>query len=206
LGKLSLIYFTLFKSPKIFTMKKWFVACFALFLFNNLSAQTEFMHSLGGKYFFYGNSDGFSSAGILYSPRINLTNTGGGAISVGTHFGLGFSLHAGAGGSASSLVLDIPVVGEYNFGFGSTRESEAGFGGFIGAGYGIHRVSLNVEGVGGAATIHGPVFTGGIRFNIPALGPLELGGSYMLDLKSKEVKSNILGISLSYVLGMGGSE
>ena len=187
-------------------MKKLFFSCLVLFSVSKLSAQTEFMHSLGGKYFFYGNSDGFSSAGILYSPRLNLTSTGNSAISVGTHLGLGFSLHAGAGGSASSLVLDIPLVAEYNFGYGSSRESESGFGGFLGAGYGIHRVSLNVEGEGGAATIHGPVFTGGIRFNIPAVGPLELSGSYMLDLKNKDAKSNILGISVSYLLGMGGRE
>lgn len=182
--------------------KRLLSACFVLCLLQSATAQVEFMHSLGGKYFFYANSDGFSSAGFLYSPRVNVTSGENSAISVGTHLGLGFSLQAGSGGSSSSLVLDVPLVGEYNFGYGSMLDVESAFGGYVGAGYGIHRVSLNVNGVGGNATLHGPVFTGGIRCNIPAVGPLELGASYMLDLKSKDVKSNVLGISISYMLGL----
>lgn len=182
--------------------KRLLSACFVLFLLHSATAQVEFMHSFGGKYFFYANSEGFSSAGLLYSPRVNVTSGENSAISVGTHLGLGFSLQAGAGGNASSLVLDLPLVGEYNFGYGSMSDIESGLGGYVGAGYGLHRVSLNVEGYSAGATLHGPVFTGGIRFNIPAVGPLELGASYMLDLKSKDVKSNVLGISISYLLGM----
>jgi len=183
-------------------MKKFFFACFVLLFSKASFSQAEFMHSLGGKYYFYANSDGFTGAGFLYSPRINLTNSGDAALSVGTHLGLGFSLHAGAGGSSSSLLLDVPLVAEYNIGFGSTKESESGFGGYIGAGYGIHRVSLMTDDYGGSATIHGGVFTGGIRFNISGYAPLDLGVSYMLDLKNKDVKSNIFGLSISYMFGM----
>lgn len=186
-------------------MKKLFPACLFMFFMHGALAQgTEFMHSLGGKYFFYGNSDGFYGGSILYSPRLNVTSNGNSAISVGTHFGLGFSLQSGPGGSASSLILDAPIVGEFNFGYGATKDADAGFGGYAGAGYGIHRVSLNVDGYGGSATLHGPVFTGGIRFELPAIGGFDLGASYMLDLKNKDQKVNILGISISYLLGMGG--
>lgn len=163
----------------------------------------EFMHSLGGKYFFYGNTDGVTGAGILYSPRINFSSEGNSTLSVGTRLGLGFSLQSGAGGSSSSLVLDLPVLAEYNFGFGSTKEADGSFGGYIGAGYGLHRASYATNYVSGSATVHGPVFGGGIRALIGSIGAFELGASYSLDLKSKvkESKMNIFGISVSYLFG-----
>lgn len=161
----------------------------------------EFMHSVGGKYFFYPNSDGLTSTSILYSPRLNLTSTEGSSISVGTHFGLGFSAYSGPQGSQSSLVLDLPLVGEFNFGHGSTTENESSVGGYIGAGYGIHRISMNENGYGGSATLHGPVFTGGIRFTLGRIGSYEIGGSYLANIK-KDYKTNPFGISVSYLFGL----
>lgn len=183
-------------------MKRIFAYCFLLLLMKGTFAQVEFMHSLGGKYFFYSNADGLSAGTFVYAPRVNVSSTESSSISVGTRLGLGFSIQSGPAGSSSSLVLDLPVLAEYNVGYGSTRDNESGFGGYVGAGFGIHRVSQNTDGYGGSATLYGPVFSGGIRFNINAIGPLEIGGSYMLDLKSKDVKFNILGISVSYILGL----
>ena len=34
---------------------------------------------------------------------------------------------------------------------------EGAIGGYVGAGYGIHRLTLNEDGASGSATIHGPV-------------------------------------------------
>lgn len=160
------------------------------------------MHSLGGKYFFYGNTDGITGAGILYSPRLNLNSEGNSTLSVGTRLGLGFSVQTGTGRS-SSLVLDLPVLAEYNVGFGSTKEADGSFGGYIGAGYGIHRAAYATDFVSGSATVHGPVFGGGIRALVGSIGAFELGASYSLDLKTKvkDAKMNIFGISLSYVFG-----
>lgn len=183
-------------------MKKCLIVLCILFTCKGAFSQ-EFMHSLGGKYFFYANSDGFYSTTILYSPRVNVSSSENSSISVGTHLGLGFSFYSGPYGSSSSFVFDIPLVAEYNFGFGSSSENSSGFGGYVGAGYGIHRVSLSVDGSSGAATIHGPSFTGGVRFDIPGIGPFDIGASYMLDLKNKDTKVNIFGVSISYLLGMG---
>lgn len=186
-------------------MKRFILSAMLLFSVCLLRAQdggVEFMHSLGGKYFAYANADGLTGATFLYSPRVNLTGTGNTAISVGTHLGLGFGLYSGPGGSSSSLILDAPLVGEFNFGYGASKDADASFGGYLGAGYGIHRVSLNVDGYGGSATLNGPVFTGGIRFNVGSIGSFDLGASYLLDMKNKDQKINIFGISISYLLGM----
>jgi len=187
-------------------MKKLVCSCVILLTLSSAFAQqgAEFMHSLGGKYFIYSNSDGFYGGAAVYSPRVNFANLGtSSTVSAGTHLALGFSLASGPGGNATSFLYDLPAVAELNFGFGSSKEADGGFGGYIGAGYGLHHVSINVDGYGGSATIHGPVFTGGIRFDIPRVGAMELGASYMIDLKDKDQKVNILGITVSYLLGMG---
>ena len=169
-----------------------------------LSAQ-EFMHSFGGKYLFYGNSDGVTGGVLLYSPRLNLNAEGNSTLSIGTHFGLGFNVSSRSdeGGGSSSFILDLPLVAEYNVGFGSTSDADGSFGGYVGAGYGIHRASMSTAYGSGSATLHGPVFTGGLRFLIGSVGAFELGASYNLDLKTKvkEAKSNIFGISVSYIFG-----
>jgi hypothetical protein len=184
--------------------KRSLSVCFILFLIHSASAQVEFMHSLGGKYFFYANTDGARSGLVLYSPRVNLLTSDNSALSVGTHFGLGFSIQVNlAGESASSLVLDMPLVAEYNFGFGSTLKSNAKVGGYLGAGYALHRISLNVDGESASLNIHGPVFTGGFRFDIRLVGSFEVGASYMPDSRGEEDKFNIFGVSVSYMLGMG---
>ena len=138
------------------------------------------MHSLGGKYFFYSNTDGARSGLVLYSPRVNVLGNSNNTLSLGTHLGLGFSISVGTYGSSSGLVLDMPLVAEYNFGFGARRDSEPNVGGFI-SGYAAHRISLSVNGESESLTLHGTVFTGGFRFNIHLVGSFEIGASYMLD-------------------------
>lgn len=169
----------------------------------SFSQGVEFMHSLGGKYLFYSNSDGLTGGALLYSPRINFSSGSNSTLSVGTHFGLGFSAQTGAGGESSSFILDVPIVAEYNVGFGATKDAEGAFGGYIGAGYGIHRVSMRTDYASGSASLHGPVFNGGVRFMIGSVGAFEVGASYSLDLKTKvkEAKANIFGISVSYLFG-----
>lgn len=187
-------------------MRKLFFSSWLLMSFISLQAQDgpEFMHSLGGKFFFYPNSDGFTSTAIVYSPRVNVIYGENSSLSIGTHLGLGFSLTNRAQGGSRSFVLDLPLVVEWNLGTGSTRDYTDGFGGYVGAGYGLHRVSISSDEWGGnsAATLHGPVFTGGFRFSAGMAGVFELGGSYLIDLKSKEQKINPVGISLSYFLGL----
>lgn len=185
-------------------MKHLFGAALLLLSMCQLRAQdgVEFMHSLGGKYFIYPNADGLTSTSFLYSPRLNLSSTESTSISVGTHFGLGFSAYSGPAGSQTSLVLDLPLVGEFNFGHGSTIDNESSVGGYVGAGYGIHRISMSdSEYGGGSATLHGPVFTGGVRFSLGRIGSYEVGASYLANIK-KEYKVNPFGISVSYLFGL----
>lgn len=184
-------------------MKHFISAALLLLSVCQLRAQDgiEFMHSIGGKYFFYPNADGLTSTSFLYSPRVNLSSTESTSLSVGTHFGLGFSAYSGPSGSSSSLVLDLPLVGEFNFGHGSTVDNESSFGGYVGAGYGIHRISMNDNGYGGSATLHGPVFTGGVRFSLGRIGSYEVGASYLANIK-KDYKVNPFGISVSYLFGL----
>jgi hypothetical protein len=183
---------------------KYLVSAFLLLIsVCQLHAQygVEFMHAVGGKYFFYPNAEGLSSTSIVYSPRINLTSTESNSISVGTHFGIGFSVYSGPGGSQRSLALDLPLVGEFNFGHGSTFDNESAVGGYVGAGYGIHRISMAENDISGSATLHGPVFTGGIRFTLGRIGSYDLGATYMVNT-NKDYKTTPFGISISYTFGM----
>lgn len=190
-------------------MKKVIVMC-CLVMATGLSfgQGIEFMHSLGGKYMLYSNTDGMTGSTIVYSPRINFSSEGNSSFSLGTHLGLGFSATSRAEGSSSSFILDIPIVAEYNIGFGSTKDADGTFGAYAGAGYGIHKVSLNTEYSSGSASTHGPVFDGGVRFLLNRVGAFEVGASYMLDLKSKPsaAKLNVFGISVSYLFGFSSND
>jgi hypothetical protein len=119
-------------------MKKDFVIFLTLFFsFHFLLAQVSFSHTLGAS--IYSATDNTSSAGITYSPRLNVMELADEVtLSVGTHLGAGLSLNSRSG--ATSLALDIPLVAEVNMGCGSHRDASSDFGGFAGIGYGISRI------------------------------------------------------------------
>jgi len=164
-------------------------------------AQIERMGQLGGKQFFYKDMQEVRGMAFVYSYRVRLLATKKYSLSAVTHLGLGLSGTPSKRKPFHMLLADIPVVIEFNKGFGATKKDTTGFGYYLGAGYAFQRVGLSYR-YGGSSWFNGPVITGGIRFNFPGVAPLDLGVSYMPDAHGKIFNKSIFGISLSYMFGL----
>ncbi len=162
-----------------------------LFLFAGMvatgaSAQGSFSQSAGLSFFSATNATG---AAGTYSPRYNLLQISDEmTFSIGTHASLGFSMNSRSGGS---LVLDLPAMAELNLGHASSEDSDAGFGGFLGLGFGYNL--LAGEGPFGGFTnqAYGPVLGGGIRFEVLQRS-YYLRASYLISVNQGH--NNVLGL------------
>jgi hypothetical protein len=114
--------------------------------------------------------------GLFLYPRYNIVESDAGAVSLGLPLTLGISgsVNSRSGGSIS-LTADVPLMLDYNVGAGATEDSEAGFGGFVGAGFGytytnqVYDYYVNGS-IYGSDNIkgksYGPLVHGGIKANI----------------------------------------
>jgi hypothetical protein len=188
---------------KMNIFKKLAVTFFILFVVSHVSyGQVSFSHSLGGSAYI---SSLASSSGIMYSPRINFMTfrRSSTTLSIGTHFGLGFSFKSEAGTSSSSFALDIPVVVELNLGHaaspgGRRSRSRSNFGGFAGIGFGINKVGSASSFGGSYNDAAGIVIDGGLRAMIAGKS-YGLRLSYLLNLK--EGFENVIGVGMFYTFG-----
>ena len=109
-------------------MKK-FLALFVLCSLFHLSYSQRFINGIGACVFSTSGS-GFSSfvtGGITYSPRVNLTESDQSTISIGIPISIGISYSGNSSGASSaSAVVNIPLVVNYNYGCGSTRQMKTG--------------------------------------------------------------------------------
>jgi hypothetical protein len=165
-------------------MKK--IALFGLLLtvFTTM-ASAQFRHSVGGGLIFGtgkvpagANSSSYDKPsyagyGVFYYPRVNFTEMGGGSISAGIPLTLGASgsVNSRTGGNLS-VVADLPLTVDYNFGAGSSDEDESNFGGFVGVGFGYTYSNFNeTYAIGTAASdtytskgrSYGPLVNGGFK-------------------------------------------
>ncbi|MBS9525314.1 hypothetical protein KI659_14945 [Litoribacter alkaliphilus] len=172
-----------------------FVILFSLGgVLSNLKAQVTFSHSAG---VFSTNLTSNIPAGLAYSPRVNfLELTDESTLSFGTHLGLGIT-----GGWASDLLVDVPLVVEYNFGHASSPYSDALFGGFVGLGYDyMHIESLGDEPSTLRQSIHGPMVNAGIRAIVLEV-PFMLRAAYTLNLNDHQGNpTNVLVLGLLFNL------
>jgi hypothetical protein len=182
------------------TRKTFIFTCLLFMASTSGIAQVSFSHSLGASYYFCPVAEGL---GLMYSPRLNLASLGGeSSFSIGTHLGLGLSFSSqsgGEGGSSSSYTLDLPIVLELNFGQASQPGASSMFGGFFGVGYGYSSIGSS-DSWGGISSnkTSGPLFNGGIRFDI-ANRPLGIRASYLKSL-DKDAK-DVIGVGISYNFG-----
>jgi hypothetical protein len=145
--------------------------------------------------------------GISWYPRYMV----GDAVSIGVPVTLGFSgsFNSREGGSFS-FGLDAPVAVDYNFGYaaaGHDEENEAGFGGFIGAGFGYTKTAVATpdnynttiwnEADFSATKSYGPMVHAGVRFPIKqGANSITLRVSYKKGLETE--KFNFFGGTLLY--------
>ncbi len=192
-------------------MRKFIVffalAC-QLCYFPALAQKTFFAHSAGVA--FYGATDYFSG-GLMYSPRINVAVLSErSTFSIGTHLGLGgsfgydYNAYDGGASNSVSVFIDLPLMVEYNFGNAATRIANTKFGGFVGAGYGWHRLVQSIDTEFGAftsnTTSRGPVVNAGFRFPI---GRASFGvrGAYLINTDEISVLDGVGSLAFVYNIG-----
>ena len=177
---------------KLLHFKQWLPAlCLILGTWTATNAQISFSHAAGAG--FYGGGDAGSLA-IVYAPRLNILAFGDNAtVSLGTHAGLWFAGSSREG--ASALAFDFPLVAELNLGHKANKNAEGGFGGFIGAGYGISRLASESEFGIDENNAAGIVINGGIRASLVGQS-FGFRVSYLIN--TKENASNVLGLGLQY--------
>lgn len=100
----------------------------------------------------------------------------------------------------SSFVFVLPLMLELNLGNSSNPDNDNDFGGFVGAGYGISRLSNNDFIYGGnSAATSGPVFNAGLSYN-----GVGIRFSYLFSTKDvlpgTDSSPNVLGLALLYTL------
>ena len=163
---------------------------------SSLSAQI-YHHQLGGG--LLGSDDGFGltiNPVIFYEARFNIAEPSSDlSISINAAPG-GFidGVISSRGGSAGSVVFDIPAYVSANLGGYSTYTSDSYFGGFAGLGY---EFSTFASTFGGSGVTSGPMAIGGLRFLV-ADNPYQVAVSYMLGLNDNPSQ---VGLRLSFLLG-----
>jgi hypothetical protein len=172
---------------------------FLTFLGINVFAQTSFSHSAGVGYLV---AENVGLASLFYNPRLNIVEVSEkSTISVGSHLGLGFSFNSSSNSrsgseSSGSFGFDIPVVAEFNFGCKSNPDNEDGFGFFLGTGGGYNSISVSQNGASASVSSFGVYSNLGLRFILKDTYPIELRGSYLLNVKDGGV--NVIGATLNY--------
>jgi hypothetical protein len=150
------------------------------------------------------SASGFSAdpvGAIIYSPRISFMETETSSLSVGLPLSFGISGHYSTQNYAANslgLMFNAPLMFDYNYGAGSSRESEDKFGFFAGIGFGYHTneyivsddygndYSSKMSGWGPAGNIGARMGVGHGSHN------LEVRFSYMKTMDNS--KSNVIGI------------
>jgi hypothetical protein len=180
-------------------MKKIFLFSFLFFVaFTGFSQR--FINGAGICAFSNGGS-GFSSfitGGITYSPRVNISESDNSAVSIGMpiSLGVGYSSGSGDGNASASAVVNIPLVINYNFGCGSTRQNESRIGFFAGGGFGYHVAAYANDYDDETTKIesYGPVGNAGIRIGVGrGAHNIEIKASYMKGLDTS--KADIFGLA-----------
>jgi hypothetical protein len=195
-------------------MKKIALFSLSLTVFT-VMASAQFRHSVGGALIFGSGkvpagADGnnstkpsFAGYGVFYYPRFSFAEMGNGSLSAGIPLTLGASgsVNSRTGGNLS-VVADLPITVDYNFGNGSSDDDEGGFGGFVGVGFGYtYSNSSESYSFGGAGTgtyiskgtSYGPLVNGGIKAGIGDRTYF-LRVSYKLGLEKE--KFNTIGLAV----------
>ncbi|HTJ12126.1 MAG TPA: hypothetical protein VL547_08875 [Dinghuibacter sp.] len=151
-----------------------------------------------------------NSFGLTYSPKINVTENDHFSLSVGLPISVGMSVSTGGSDNgvngtdinSLSLMADVPLLVNLNFGAGSSRDCEDRIGFFVGAGVGYHHtegVEEDTDQYGDqydnnyTLNVVGPAADAGVRFGVGQKGHnIELRGSFLKGLDAS--KANIFGV------------
>ncbi|MDP4131023.1 MAG: hypothetical protein Q8918_11565 [Bacteroidota bacterium] len=187
-------------------MKKTFFSALAVICVQLGFSQT-FMQGIGVVTYIQ-SAPGFTTSvtgGITYSPKVSFLETDNSSLSLGIPFSVGASgsyNYSSYGGENNSLavMLDAPLILNFNVGAGSSKAAESRFGFFVGGGFGYHTSSYSADDIYGDSYSEkmagfGPVGNLGIRIGVGQRSRnVEIRLSYM----------KTLDISASNIFGIGG--
>ena len=166
-------------------MKKC-ILLMAFVLSVSLAFSQSFMHGAGLSLFVTTAKNGNAAVaeGLHYNPRFNFIENEDFSLSVGVPLSVGFSgsyssnynsYNGNTVDNTLAFMADIPVILNFNFGAGSTKDNEQRFGFFVGGGLGYHYGRYNQDlydaSIGDytqQATISsiGPAGNAGVRFAV----------------------------------------
>jgi hypothetical protein len=184
-------------------MRKLIFSVIAFFLSGFAYSQT-FMQGVGINVVLQ-SSSGVSAdpvGAIIYSPRVNFMETDNTSLSVGIpmSFGISGSYNSqNVDNSSIGIMFDAPLMFNYNYGAGSTKEAEDKFGFYGGVGFGYHMNQYTASDESeydftAKMSGFGPVGNIGARLGVGH-------GSHNLDLRFSYMKT--LDLSKSTVIGIG---
>ncbi len=143
---------------------------------------------------------------IMYSPRVNFAETETSSFSIGIPMSFGVSGSYNSqnyyGDNNLGIMFDAPLMFNYNYGAGSSKESTDKWGFFAGAGFGYHMNQLiSTDQYGGDYSAKmggfGPVGNAGVRMGVGhGSHNLELRFSYMKTLDY--TKSTVVAIGMLF--------
>ena len=177
---------------------------FSLFVSCSIGFSQSFINGIGIAVISTGGT-GFSSfvtGGITYSPRVNISESDHSSISIGIPLSIGLSTSTtdASGAGTASVMLNVPLLLNFNMGCGATRESDEKFGFFAGGGLGYHLAAYaNTYGntgnnADGTTTVNafGPVANAGVRIGVGhGYHNIEIKLTYMKGLDV--TKANVIG-------------
>lgn len=162
----------------------------------DMTGQVRFSHAIGASYY---ASKSANTAGIVYSPRVNLLNLNNKiTLSAGTHLGIGFAFASSGSNTSTTFHYDLPLVAEINFGHGAHKEVSSRFGGFLGAGYGFNRMQSVSDSPSDYRQSNGFLINGGLRFKIKNAS-WGVRASYLFNHKAGG--GNITSLGVFYTFG-----
>jgi hypothetical protein len=142
---------------------------------------------------------------IMWSPSVTFMETDNSSFSIGIPMSFGVSgtyNSQNIENNSLGFMFDAPLMFNYNYGAGSTKEAEDKFGFFAGAGFGYHTNQYTATDefgydYSGKMSGFGPAGNIGARLGVGhGSHNLELRFSYMKTLD--ESKSNIMGIGFLF--------
>lgn len=190
-------------------MKSYRLIVLAVAVLLSTTMKAQFHHAIGASYL---SAKGkvpsnatpgterpkFVGYGLHYYTRYDVKSTENSTISVGLPISTGVGGHIDPeDGGSIGVLADVAVTADYNVGAGSSEDNEAGFGGFIGVGFGYtysNYIDTEYEPGLGAyydkikGNSYGPLLHGGVRAKIGNL-LFFFRGFYKVGLESAKFKS-----------------
>jgi hypothetical protein len=143
---------------------------FLVFAIFSVSAKSQsFMGSYGGTFSIFQGKETetnsykamiFQTYGTFFA-RYNLSEGENSSLSLGIPLSAGIGLVNNDDGAGFSV--DVPLMGDYNFGCDAIPESEKGLGGFFGAGFGYTYTSVSSSYGSVNLSSYGPMIHAGVR-------------------------------------------